>query len=497
MRRLWTTAAAAALCVFAADAWGAPYGGRLELVATHHHAKASSASEKKSAHRKGRTHEGSSSSGSRHSRRTRHGLRGEAADEEPVHARGRRGRHHAEEAAPEERHARRGRHQAAEASDEAAVRGRRGRHARAASEIRSEGRATVEVGRRDSLESISKDTGVSVGELARLNHLKKPYRIRKGEELKLPERRYYVVKGGDTVFSLARKFGVDSSDLLQANDLSHGRSLRAGQKLYLPGAAHETAAPVEEEEAPPPPKPVRRTPQASPPPQRYSPPSIAPTIPAPSQRPYVTPGQPYAPVGAPTAPPSSPSVSSPPTNVQPPTAASQGFELSQPAPARAQPYQPVPTAPSRPIIQSGPAPSASDVATAGKGRFIWPLTGQVIQGFGPKADGQRNDGLNITAASGDPVRASADGEVVYAGDQVPSFGNLVLVKHPGGWVTAYAHMGRIQVKNRDQVVQGQQIGIVGQTGQVDRPQLHFEIRYAPSPKDKATPVDPALVLPTR
>ena len=95
---------------------------------------------------------------------------------------------------------------------------------------------------------------------------------------------------------------------------------------------------------------------------------------------------------------------------------------------------------------------------------------------------------------GDPA---ADGEVVYAGDQVPSFGNLVLIKHPGGWVTAYAHMGRILVKNRDQVVQGQQIGVVGQTGQVDRPQLHFEIRYAPSPKDKAIPVDPALVLPAR
>jgi murein DD-endopeptidase MepM/ murein hydrolase activator NlpD len=80
---------------------------------------------------------------------------------------------------------------------------------------------------------------------------------------------------------------------------------------------------------------------------------------------------------------------------------------------------------------------------------------------------------------------------------VPSFGNLVLIKHPGGWVTAYAHMGRILVKNRDAVVQGQEIGVVGQTGQVDRPQLHFEIRYAPSPKDKAAPVDPALVLPQR
>jgi murein DD-endopeptidase MepM/ murein hydrolase activator NlpD len=93
------------------------------------------------------------------------------------------------------------------------------------------------------------------------------------------------------------------------------------------------------------------------------------------------------------------------------------------------------------------------------------------------------------------VRAAADGQVVYAGDQVPSFGNLVLVKHDGGWVTAYAHMSRILVKNRDQVMQGQELGEVGQTGSVDRPQLHFEIRYAASPKDKATPVDPGLLLP--
>jgi murein DD-endopeptidase MepM/ murein hydrolase activator NlpD len=137
------------------------------------------------------------------------------------------------------------------------------------------------------------------------------------------------------------------------------------------------------------------------------------------------------------------------------------------------------------------------VATAGKGKFVWPTAGALISGFGPKSDGQRNDGLNISANAGDPVRASADGEVVYAGDQVVGFGNLVLVKHTGGWVTAYAHLSKILVKNRDQVTQGQEIGSVGQTGQVDRPQLHFEIRYAPSAKDKAVPVDPMLILPAR
>ena len=85
--------------------------------------------------------------------------------------------------------------------------------------------------------------------------------------------------------------------------------------------------------------------------------------------------------------------------------------------------------------------------------------------------------------------------MVYAGDQVPGFGNLVLVKHDGGWVTAYAHLGRVDVKMRDRVMQGQAIGQVGSTGGVSQPQLHFEVRYAPTPQDKARPIDPQLVLP--
>jgi len=166
-------------------------------------------------------------------------------------------------------------------------------------------------------------------------------------------------------------------------------------------------------------------------------------------------------------------------------------------PPAARPAAPVASSAPPQIIPTSPPPTQSDVVTAGRGRFLWPAAGQVISGFGPKSDGQRNDGVNILASSGDPVRSAASGEVVYAGNQVPSFGNLVLIKHPGGWVTAYAHLANIEVKNRDQVSSGQQIGEVGQTGAVDRPQLHFEIRYAPTPRDKATPVDPMTLLPAR
>ncbi len=150
--------------------------------------------------------------------------------------------------------------------------------------------------------------------------------------------------------------------------------------------------------------------------------------------------------------------------------------------------------PVTPALPGGPL-SSGDIASAGRGRFIWPLRGQLISGFGDKGTGQHNDGVDIAAVPGTEVRAAAAGEVVYAGSSIPGFGNLVLVKHAGGWVTAYAHLDRIEVRMRSTVAQGEDIGQAGQTGAVDRPQLHFEVRYAPDPAEKARPVDPTLVLP--
>jgi murein DD-endopeptidase MepM/ murein hydrolase activator NlpD len=122
------------------------------------------------------------------------------------------------------------------------------------------------------------------------------------------------------------------------------------------------------------------------------------------------------------------------------------------------------------------------------------VRGDVLSGFGPKPGGQRNDGVDIAAPEHSAVHAAASGDVVYAGDQIPGFGNLVLIKHEGGWVTAYAHLSMSEVKIREHVSQGAEIGQVGLSGGVDQPQLHFEIRYAPSPRDKARPIDPSLVL---
>jgi murein DD-endopeptidase MepM/ murein hydrolase activator NlpD len=152
----------------------------------------------------------------------------------------------------------------------------------------------------------------------------------------------------------------------------------------------------------------------------------------------------------------------------------------------------------RPITsepETGPALTDAQITTAGRGRFVWPVRGEVLSAFGVKDVDRRNDGVDVKAPLGAAVTAAAAGDVVYAGDQVPGFGNLVLIKHPDGWVTAYAYLGKISVKMRDMVTQGEPIGEVGQTGGASQPELHFEIRYAASPLQRAKPIDPQLVLP--
>lgn len=149
--------------------------------------------------------------------------------------------------------------------------------------------------------------------------------------------------------------------------------------------------------------------------------------------------------------------------------------------------------------QSQASSSSANVASRPRGpeptgpapRFAWPAAGNVIDGFGPKEAGRRNDGLNIAANAGDPVTATADGLVVYAGSELAGYGQLILVKHADGWVSAYAHNQEILVAPEQTVAQGQVIARAGSTGAVETPQLHFELRR------DGRPVDPATALPRR
>lgn len=120
--------------------------------------------------------------------------------------------------------------------------------------------------------------------------------------------------------------------------------------------------------------------------------------------------------------------------------------------------------------------------------FRWPVRGRIIAGFGPKPNGLQNDGINLAVPEGTPIKAAEDGVVAYAGNELKGYGNLVLLRHKDGFVTAYAHASEILVKRGDQVKRGQVIAKSGETGNVTSPQLHFEIRKG------STPVDPAQYL---
>ena len=117
---------------------------------------------------------------------------------------------------------------------------------------------------------------------------------------------------------------------------------------------------------------------------------------------------------------------------------------------------------------------------AGDG-FTWPIEGEILQDFGPAGKGVHNDGVNIAAIAGANIQTSAPGTVAYIGRNLKSFGSMVLVKHDGGYITAYAHLDEIKVSEGDVLGAGQVLGTVGQTGRVDSPQLHFEVRQSRRP----------------
>jgi murein DD-endopeptidase MepM/ murein hydrolase activator NlpD len=316
----------------------------------------------------------------------------------------------------------------------------------------------------DTLTSIAKRFDMSVKEVADGNDLDTDKPLRLGAKIKGPATtsKAYVAQTGDTLTAIAKRFNVSVKALAAENNLKTSAAVKKGQKIVLPDDYKDRG-------------PIRTTTTTPTAPSRTY--AEAPT-PAPSQPAAVTPSAPI-----PYKPSNSQPAAPPPSSYPRPT-----------GPVAALPTTP-PASTARPIIESSAAPTEAEIIASGRGKFSWPLRGEIISDFGVKGTGQRNDGLNIRAAAGTPVVAAADGEIAYAGNQVPTFGNLVLVKHADGWVTAYAHLGSTSVKMRQQVRKGDQLGAVGATGGVNEPQLHFEMRFAPTVKDKARPVDPGLVLP--
>jgi murein DD-endopeptidase MepM/ murein hydrolase activator NlpD len=166
-------------------------------------------------------------------------------------------------------------------------------------------------------------------------------------------------------------------------------------------------------------------------------------------------------------PPASTAATTPPVPAAPQTSA---VPLPQPPGATA------PAAPPAAEPVTVQPPAVPQPAPLTGGQFLWPVNGKIISGFGPREGGLHNDGLNIAAPQGTPIRAAENGVVAYAGNELRGFGNMLLIRHADGWMSAYAHADTLLVKRGDNVVRGQTIARVGQTGNVSSPQLHFELR---------------------
>ena len=260
----------------------------------------------------------------------------------------------------------------------------------------------------------------------------------------------YEVKPGDTLYRISRRFDVALAELGRANDLEEPYAIRAGQRLRIPGDASACcAAPAV--------APARVTMNALEPPAAESEPSLgADALPATVVRP-ATAARPATPAAIETPP-----------------------AVARPAP------RPQPVALRQEPRELAPAP----VARTG-GKFHWPVEGPILARFGPREGVGRNDGINIGAQVGAPVRAAENGVVVYAGNELRGYGNLLLVRHSGGWTSAYAHNSELLVDRGANVSRGQVIAQVGRSGGVSEPQSHFELRKG------ADAVDPLDYLESR
>jgi murein DD-endopeptidase MepM/ murein hydrolase activator NlpD len=234
----------------------------------------------------------------------------------------------------------------------------------------------------------------------------------------------HFVNHGDTLASIARKNHISAAELARANGLAPSAKLKLGTKLTVPGVrTAAVAAPV---------APVTAAPLAG---------TLQPVAAAPA---------PATKMAAVAAPVQSARLAQATTNVE-----------------------------EKPVETSAKAAETTSALPT----FRWPVRGKVVTSYGAKTNGKSNDGINLAVPEGTPVKAAEDGVVAYSGNELKGYGNLVLVRHSNGYVTAYAHASELMVKRGDTIKRGQVIAKSGQSGEVASPQLHFEIRKGSSPVD--------------
>ena len=279
-----------------------------------------------------------------------------------------------------------------------------------------------------------------------------------------PPTRHIIVQRGQSLGGLAQAYHVPKSAIIAANGLQPPYELKAGARLTIPGAGgspqmamgHPAAAPAVGSATPlPPPHPESLAP--APPPQ---PQAIAPPPSGAQGSPDVIPLD---------GPPIKQSAAAPPLATRP-----AGASLTPPS------GEPGP-----------PATAAADSGQSPGGRFPWPVRGRVLANYGNTPGGGHNDGINIAAPRGTPVRTIDAGTVAYVGNEVKGYGNLVLIRHANGWISAYAHLDDLTVKVGDPIAAGQVIAKVGDSGGVGEPQLHFELRRGKKPVNPREFLTPA------
>jgi murein DD-endopeptidase MepM/ murein hydrolase activator NlpD len=304
---------------------------------------------------------------------------------------------------------------------------------------------TIIVGTSDTLETLAHHYNVSPAAILQANGYKGPRALSPGQQLIIPHPTVaaapavaapvskpviaaaaapsiHVVNPGDTLLSIAHRNHVSVAELARANSLEPSAKLKLGMKLTVPGAKSAAVAPA---------------------------------------------AQPAAVVAA----------------AQP--AAALAPPATKMAAVAGDPQQKVRLAQATGNIEPPAAetPVKAADATGALPTFRWPVRGKVITAYGAKANGKANDGINLAVPEGTPVKAAEDGVVAYSGNELKGYGNLVLIRHANGYVTAYAHASELLVKRGDTIKRGQIIAKSGQSGEVGSPQLHFEIRKGSSPVD--------------
>jgi len=252
-----------------------------------------------------------------------------------------------------------------------------------------------------------------------------------------------TVRPGQSLGGIAHSYHVSEHAIVAANHLRPPYRLETGMRLVIPGGGAPVAeAPIAER---------------------------VPLAPAGDRLP-VRRSREVIPLDGPA-----PKVSAAPVPVSP-AAASVAAEIAREGGRNPSPAPRVESrAAERPEAEARPALHG--------GRFAWPVQGRVVAGYGAGSGGAHNDGINIAAARGTPIKAVEGGVVAYAGNELRGYGNLVLIKHPDGLISAYAHCDELLVKKGETIHPGQVVGRVGATGGVAEPQLHFELRRGKRPVD--------------